>query len=73
MTGDTLVEPAESAPLSDLIRRNEYRCQCGQSLKVFGTGRHRVYFRPGDARFDAPMMNGACPTCGCELPGKRRL
>jgi hypothetical protein len=74
MTADSLVERVDAAPVSgEAARHNEYRCQCGHGLRVFGTGRHRVYFGPADARFDDPMMNGACPTCGRELPGKRRL
>ena len=50
-------------------RRGEYRCQCGQVLRVFGGGRHRIYFEPGDAD---PVMNRACPHCGRGLPGKNR-
>lgn len=53
-------------------RGGRYRCQCGHALRVFGTGRHRVYFQCADARLDDPMMNGGCPGCECVLPGKRR-
>jgi hypothetical protein len=52
--------------------RGEYRCECGHILRVFGLGRHRVYFEPGDARLDNPVMDRACPQCGRGLPGKNR-
>lgn len=51
-------------------RRDEYRCECGHVLRVFGVGRHRVYFELGDTRLDDPVMNRACPQCGRGLPGK---
>ena len=53
---------AEVHPLAPLVRlepsrvseiggrRGEYRCACGQWLRVFGLGRHQVYFEPGSAR-----------------------
>jgi len=50
-----------------------YRCECGHALRVFGSGRHRVYFEPGNVRLDDPVMNDACPQCGLALPGKNRL
>ena len=50
-------------------RRAEYRCECGHVLRVFGVGRHRVYFEPADARLDDPVMNRVCPECGRGLPG----
>jgi hypothetical protein len=50
-----------------------YRCECGRVLRVFGGGRHRVYFELGNPRLDDPVMNGACPQCGQGLPGKNRL
>jgi hypothetical protein len=53
-------------------RRPEYRCDCGHVLQVFGGGRHRVYFEPGNARLDDPVMNRLCPVCGLDLPGKNR-
>jgi hypothetical protein len=50
----------------------DYRCDCINFLGVFGSGRHRVYFEPGNTALDDPVMNGACPSCGRELPGKSR-
>lgn len=51
--------------------RGDYRCDCGHILRVFGLGRHRVYFEPGDARLDNPVMDRVCPECGRGLQGKR--
>jgi hypothetical protein len=53
-------------------RAHEYRCECGSVLPVIGGGRHRVYFKPGNAHMDDPVMNGACPACGRGLRGKNR-
>ncbi|HEY4828988.1 MAG TPA: hypothetical protein VIH85_19595 [Solirubrobacteraceae bacterium] len=51
--------------------RPTYSCpECGHALRVFGLGRHRVYFEPGDERSDDPVMNRVCPECGHGLPGK---
>jgi hypothetical protein len=51
--------------------RPAYSCpECGHVLRVFGLGRHRVYFEPGDERSDDPVMNRVCPECGRGLPGK---
>jgi len=50
--------------------RREHRCECGHTLRVFGLGRHRVYFELTNKRFDDPVMNGACPACQRPLPGK---
>jgi hypothetical protein len=52
--------------------RGEYGCECGHMLRVFGGGRHRVFFEPESTRFDDPVMNRACPSCGRRLPGKGR-
>jgi hypothetical protein len=71
MTGGTLIAPAGQAPVAEISdRRNEYDCQCGHTLRVFGGGRHRVYFEPGNARLDDPVMNRVCPACGRGLLGK---
>jgi hypothetical protein len=51
-------------------RREDYRCTCGHTLRVFGLGRHRVYFEPGNTQLDNPVMNRICPQCGEGLPGK---
>jgi hypothetical protein len=46
----------------------EYRCACGQGLQVFGLGRHQVYFEPGTAQLQDPVIAQACPRCGRGLP-----
>ena len=55
---------------TDATRPGKYRCECGHLLRVFGGGRHRVYFEPANTRLDDPVMNRACPACGRGLPGK---
>jgi hypothetical protein len=60
----TMALDAKSSP------RDEYRCQCGNVLRVFGLGRHRIYFPMANARLDEPVMDGRCPQCGRGLPGK---
>jgi hypothetical protein len=52
--------------------RGEYHCECGHVLRVFGGGRHRVFFGMETTRRDHPVMNRACPECGRRLPGKGR-
>jgi predicted RNA-binding Zn-ribbon protein involved in translation (DUF1610 family) len=48
-----------------------YDCpECGHELRVFGRGRHRIYFEPDGEHLDAPVMDSACPQCGHALPGK---
>jgi hypothetical protein len=50
--------------------RDDYRCECGHVLRVSGSGRHRVYFKPSNTDLDEPVMNRVCPECGRGLPGK---
>ncbi len=64
--------PSGFEGLSAVGRPLEYRCECGHALRVFGGGRHRVYFELTDARLDDPIMERACPQCGRGLPGKNR-
>lgn len=72
VTGGTLIAPSEAPPVAGIPdRRGEHRCECGHVLRVFGGGRHRVYFEPGNTPLDDPVMNGACPQCGRGLPGNR--
>ena len=71
MTSGTLIAPTEPPPVSlGPDRRVEHRCECGHVLRVFGDGRHRVYFEPSNVRLDDPVMNRVCPNCGRGLPGK---
>lgn len=62
----------ESPSLSVAASRGEYRCECGYVLRVFGRGRHCVFFEAADTRLYDPVINRACPGCGCRLPGKGR-
>lgn len=66
-----LSAPPEASPSSGKVdQHGQYRCQCGYTLRVFGRGRHRVYFEPSNVRSDDPVMNGICPRCAHGLPGK---
>ncbi len=71
MASGTLIAPAEAPPASPIPKRHgEYRCECGHVLRVFGGGRHSVYFELTNTRLDSPVMNRVCPACGRALPGK---
>jgi len=73
MASATLIAPAEGPVVSGSSDRiSEYRCECGHVLRVFGRGRHRVYFEPANTALDDPVMNRVCPGCGRGLPGKNR-
>ncbi len=51
--------------------KKAYTCpQCGHVLRVFGLGRHRVYFELGDTGSVDPVMDGACPQCRYGIAGK---
>jgi len=52
--------------------RPVFTCECGHVLRVFGGGRHQVYFEMDDLRAARPVMNRVCPGCGRGLPGKSR-
>jgi hypothetical protein len=71
MTNATLIAPPEAPPVARSVDRcAEYRCECGYVLRVFGGGRHRIYFKPTNTRLDHPVMNRVCPECARGLPGK---
>jgi ribosomal protein S27AE len=72
MTSGTLIAPPERAvPAAKPDSRPTYTCpECGRVLRVFGLGRHRVYFELDDERADHPVMDRVCPECGYGLPGK---
>jgi hypothetical protein len=74
MTSGTLIAPPERpSPPSKPDSRRMYSCpECEHVLQVFGGGRHRVYFEPGNTRLDDPVMNRVCPACGHGLLGKNR-
>lgn len=71
---DVLTEPIPrptSSAAPEPGSRRTYDCSaCGHMLRVVGSGRHQVYFEPGDERLDNPVMNRVCPACGHDLPGK---
>ena len=72
-TATRMVGLGSAAPISGGSDQGpEYRCECGHVLRVYGGGRHRVYFEPDNTRLDDPIMNRACPACGSGLPGKNR-
>jgi len=50
-----------------------HSCACGHELRVFGSGRHRIYFELSDDSRDQPVMSGVCPGCREPLPGKRAV
>ena len=58
------------APNRGVVIRGAYQCQCGHVLRVIGGGRHAIFFEPGDAGLEDPIMNRVCPNCGRGLPGK---
>lgn len=68
MSAGTLTPSLERT--AEPTERGTYRCECGHTLRVFGGGRHRVYFEPGSTALDDPVMTRACPGCGRGLPGK---
>ena len=58
--------------MNDRVEQEQrYRCVSQHELRVFGRGRHRVYFAISDTTFAAPVMSGARPGCRRPLPGKR--
>lgn len=69
MASGTLIAPTEEPRVSGISgRRDEFRCECGHLLRVFGGGRHRVYFEPANTALGDPVMNGVCSECGRGLP-----
>ena len=74
MASGTLIAPPEAPATSRIAdRRREYRCECGHVLRVFGGGRHRVYFEPANAQLDDPVMNGTCPGCRGGFAGQEPI
>jgi DNA-directed RNA polymerase subunit RPC12/RpoP len=74
MASATLRAPTERpGPVSKPESRRTYSCpECEHVLRVFGGGRHRVYFETDNKRLDDPVMNRVCPACGHGLLGKNR-
>jgi len=72
-TATVIAPPERTPPSEDVSDRRTYTCpECGDCLRVFGSGRHRVYFVAGDGGLTDPVTNGACPGCGHGLPGRNR-
>ena len=61
-----------ATPTARDLPRTVHRCGCGRLLRVFGGGRHRVFFELGDAALADPVMGRVCAGCGRRLPGKNR-
>jgi len=69
--------PVEDAPLgardvapddlSETVVEREWACECGETYRVTGAGRHRVYWRSGAAVSD-PVIDGKCVSCARPLP-----
>ena len=72
MTSGILIALTEQpSPVAKPDTRRAYLCPgCGYVLRVFGVGRHRVYFELDDERLDDPVMHRVCSDCGHALPGK---
>ena len=72
MTSGTLIAPPQPrvAPARPQLRPPYTCAECGHVLRVFGLGRHRVYFELDDKRSESPIINRVCSACGYGLPGK---
>ena len=42
---------------------DRFKCECGETLRVTGGGRHRIYFQGDEA-----LLESACPSCSRPLP-----
>ena len=42
--------------------RQEWQCECGETLLVTGNGLHRVFWRVGAPPED-PLLDDKCPNC----------
>ncbi len=72
MATATDVEPTAPSLVVGGPTQREYHCDCGNRLRVWGLGRHRVYFETAPDRLGQPVIDRACPQCGRGLPGKNR-
>jgi hypothetical protein len=72
MATATTQAPTDAQSPSSATSGRTYRCECGHTLRVFGSGRHQVFFAHDDERLRSPVMDRACPNCRCGLPGKNR-
>jgi len=65
-------EAVRTAPAGDEKKAvaNEWSCECGQSFRVSGQGRHRVFWK-SDAEASDPVVGTTCPECDRPLPRSR--
>jgi len=65
-------EAVRSDPAGDDVKTagNTWSCDCGQSFRVSGQGRHRVFWL-ADAEASDPVVGTTCPACDRPLPRSR--
>ena len=63
-----LKRPRAGAPGARSVET--WRCDCGEELRVSGSGRHRVFWRAGAAD-DDPLLTARCPSCDRPLRAGR--
>ena len=69
-TAEPVTEPAREARPQPTDAGRRWRCVCGQTYRVAGVDRHRIYW-PLDAPADQPVLDGCCVRCRRPLPGKQ--
>jgi hypothetical protein len=57
-------------PYHSLCMTFTWRCTCGQTYRVTGLDRHRVYWPEGGGPRDV-AIDGCCVNCGRPLPDKQ--
>lgn len=65
-------EPRQDAIAPADEHGSRFTCACGNALRTFGRGRHRIYFTLEEHTLTTPITTRACPACGRQLPGKNR-
>jgi len=65
-------EPEAKAAAAERVDSGaeEWSCQCGQSFRIQGQGRHRVFWL-ADADASDPVIGAVCPACDRPLPRAR--
>jgi hypothetical protein len=67
---EPIVEPQRAASVDlDGAASRGWQCVCGQSYRISGFDRHRIYW-PVAAPADEPVLDGCCVRCRRPLPGK---
>jgi hypothetical protein len=76
LAGGAAAAASLALPLRGLKRRRDrrtqaepetYSCECGQLYRVYGRGRHRVYW-PADGPERGPVLSARCLACDRPLP-----